>query len=99
MAIYRLRRPPKRRNQRLFGKHLEELGAFDRWFRRIGGRRNLYMAILGLGFWTGIPQQALVVTLGYALGTLIVHTIQIAYHTRQRPAVTPPEGSVAKTVP
>ncbi|MGQ4808289.1 hypothetical protein NKDENANG_01670 [Candidatus Entotheonellaceae bacterium PAL068K] len=70
----------------LFGKHIEELGPFDRSFRRIGGRRNIYMGILLIGFWTGFPQQALRLTLGWALLTLVVHMSQmVVYHLSQRP--------------
>ncbi len=70
----------------LFGKQLEEMGDFDRTFRRFGGRRNIYMAILLIGFCIGFPHQALALALAWALLTLAVHVRQMLYHLRQRPA-------------
>lgn len=70
----------------LFGKQLEELGPFDRGFRSIGGRRNIYMGILLIGFWTGLAPQALVLALGWALLTLTVHVSRMVYHLSQRTA-------------
>ena len=72
----------------LFGKQLEELGPFDRGFRSIGGRRNIYMGILLIGFWTGLSPQALVLALGWALLTLTVHVSRMVYHLSQRTATT-----------
>jgi hypothetical protein len=68
----------------LFGKQLEELGDFDRTFRRFGGRRNIYMAILCIGFWLGFPQPALLLTAAWAVITLGVHVSRIAYHLNRR---------------
>jgi phosphatidylglycerophosphate synthase len=70
----------------LFGKHLEELGHFDRIFRRIGGRRNIYLAILLLGALTGFPQQALELVLAWALLTVAVHMSRMMYHLSQQTA-------------
>ena len=70
----------------LFGKHLEELGHFDRIFRRIGGRRNIYIAILLIGALTGFPQQALGLALAWALLTVAVHMSRMMYHLSQRTA-------------
>ena len=41
------------------GKQLDELGPFDRQFRLIAGRRNIYLWMFILGFWGGLPLQAL----------------------------------------
>ena len=69
----------------LFGKQLEELGDFDRTFRRFGGRRNIYMAVLCIGFWLGFPPPALLLTAAWAVITLAVHVSRIAYHLNRRP--------------
>ncbi len=72
----------------LLGKQLDELGCFDRRFRLLGGRRNVYLWILLLGFWAGFPPQALIVSCGWALCTLTVHSMRFVYHLRRQHLVT-----------
>jgi hypothetical protein len=43
---------------RYYGKSISELGPFDRIFRLVGGRRNIYVWILALGLIYGTPAGA-----------------------------------------
>ena len=43
---------------RYYGKSISELGPFDRVFRLVGGRRNIYVWILVLGLMCGTPVGA-----------------------------------------
>jgi len=43
---------------RYYGKSISELGTFDRIFRLVGGRRNIYVWILVLGLICGTPAGA-----------------------------------------
>lgn len=72
------------------GKQLDEMGPFDLKFRLIGGRRNIYLWILLLGFWSGFALQALAISCVWALCTAAVHSVRFTYHvtTRQQTAVT-----------
>ena len=66
------------------GKQLDELGGFDRRFRLIAGRRNIYAWMFFFGFWAGLPVQIFVVTLVWSLITIGVHGVRLVYHARQR---------------
>lgn len=66
------------------GKQLDELGRFDRGFRLIGGRRNIYVWMFRLGFWTGVPVQTLGAALLWAMLTVIVHGSRLVYHVYRR---------------
>jgi len=70
-----------------FGKQLDELGLFDRRFRLIAGRRNIYTWMFFCGFWAGFPVQIFVVTLVWSLITIGVHGVRLVYHARQRLAM------------
>jgi phosphatidylglycerophosphate synthase len=70
-----------------FGKQLDELGPFDRGFRLIAGRRNIYVWMWLFGFWAGLPAQACVAALAWALVTVGVHSVRLAYHMHRRMAV------------
>ncbi len=65
---------------RLFKKHLDELGPFDRQFRLIGGRRNIYLLIFILGFWADFAPQTLVLAFAWALCTVLVHSGRLVHH-------------------
>jgi len=69
------------------GKQLDELGAFDRRFRLIAGRRNIYAWMFLFGFWAGFPVQIFVAALLWALITIGVHGIRLVYHARHRLAM------------
>lgn len=64
----------------LFGKHLDELGRFDRLFRLIAGRRNIYAWMFCFGFWAGFPVATLVMVFCWALTTVMIHGGRLAYH-------------------
>ena len=61
-------------------KELDELERFDRTFRLIGGRRNIYAWMFLFGFWAGYPVQALTVVFIWSLMTVGVHGIRVVYH-------------------
>jgi phosphatidylglycerophosphate synthase len=71
-----------------FGQQLDELGSFDRNFRLIAGRRNIYVWMWLLGFWAGVPAQAFAAALVWAIVTIGVHGVRLAYHVHRRMAVT-----------
>ena len=66
------------------GKHLDELGRFERGFRLIAGRRNIYAWMFFFGFWTGLSTQIFVAALVWAIVTVGVHSARLAYHMRWR---------------
>jgi hypothetical protein len=70
--------------QVLFGKQLDELGGFDRWFRLIASRRNIYAWMFGFAFWAGLPVQTLLLVLTWTLMTIGVHSVRLIYRARQR---------------
>jgi phosphatidylglycerophosphate synthase len=70
-----------------FGKQLDELGSFDRGFRLIAGRRNIYTWIWMFGFWAGLPAHVFVLAVAWAMVTVGVHGVRLAYHLRRRMAV------------
>jgi phosphatidylglycerophosphate synthase len=55
------------------GKVIDELGAFERFVRLIGGRRNVYIWILTIGFLLGSPAKAFIVMAWLQVATAIVH--------------------------
>jgi 1L-myo-inositol 1-phosphate cytidylyltransferase / CDP-L-myo-inositol myo-inositolphosphotransferase len=55
------------------GKVIDELGAFERFIRLIGGRRNVYIWILTTGFLLGAPAKAFIVMAWLQVATAIVH--------------------------
>jgi hypothetical protein len=69
------------------GKHLDELGLFDRNFRLIAGRRNVYTWMWRFGFWAGLPTHVFVAALAWAIVTVGVHGVRLVYHLRRRVAV------------
>jgi phosphatidylglycerophosphate synthase len=69
------------------GKQLDELGPFDRGFRLIAGRRNIYAWMWVFGFWAGLPMHVFVAALAWAIVTVGVHGVRLAYHVRRRIAV------------
>ncbi len=69
-----------------FGKHLDELGPFERRFRLIGGRRNVYLWFFILGFWSDNPVPVFIAASMWALSTALVHSTRFLYHLRHRDA-------------
>lgn len=70
------------------GKQLDELGQFDRRFRLIGGRRNIYAWIFLVGFWVNVPVVALLMAAVWAALTMCIHAcrllIHVAAHSHER---------------
>ena len=73
--------------QLLHGKQLDELGMFDRRFRLIAGRRNIYAWMFMFGFWAGFPVQSFVAALVWALVTISIHGMRLVYHARPCPVM------------
>jgi hypothetical protein len=55
------------------GKVIDELGAFERFVRLVGGRRNVYIWILTIGFLLGAPAKAFIAMAWLQVATAIVH--------------------------
>lgn len=64
--------------QKRTGKMLDELTPFDRRFRAIAGRRNVYVMIFVLGFFVGEPLAAFVAAVGWAVTTVTVHALRVS---------------------
>jgi 1L-myo-inositol 1-phosphate cytidylyltransferase / CDP-L-myo-inositol myo-inositolphosphotransferase len=58
---------------RYYGKSISELGRFDRIFRLVGGRRNIYVWILALGLVCGTPAGAFKLIAWWEAVTAAVH--------------------------
>jgi len=58
---------------RSYGKSIAELGRFDRLFRLVGGRRNIYVWILGLGFVLGDVVESFKLIACWEAATAAVH--------------------------
>jgi len=69
------------------GKQLDELGPFDRGFRLIAGRRNIYTWMWMFGFWAGLSTHVFVAALAWAIVTVGVHGMRLAYHVHRRMAM------------
>lgn len=55
------------------GKVIDELGPFERFVRLGGGRRNVYVWILTIGFLLGAPAKAFIFMAWLQVATAIVH--------------------------
>jgi len=62
--------------QRCTGRMLDELSAFDRRFRAVAGRRNVYVAIFVVGFFSGHASGAFLTAVGWAIVTVAVHAFR-----------------------
>jgi phosphatidylglycerophosphate synthase len=65
--------------QRRTGTMLDELTPFDRRFRAIAGRRNVYVMIFVVGFFAGRPVDAFLGAVGWAVVTIAVHAARVAW--------------------
>ena len=63
---------------RYYGKSISELGTFDRIFRLVGGRRNIYVWILVLGLICGTPAEAFKLIAWWEAATTGVHLARTA---------------------
>lgn len=73
--------------QVLFHKQLDELSPWDRRFRLIAGRRNIYTWMMFVGFWAGWPTAIFTATCVWALTTVAIHAGRLAYHWYRRLAL------------
>ena len=64
---------------RYYGKSISELGRFDRIFRLVGGRRNIYVWILALGLIRGTPAGAFKLIGWWEAVTAAVHLARAAW--------------------
>jgi phosphatidylglycerophosphate synthase len=55
------------------GKVIDELGAFERFVRLVGGRRNVYVWILAIGLLLGAPGEAFIFLAWLQVATAAVH--------------------------
>lgn len=65
--------------QRHTGKMLDELTVFDRRFRAVAGRRNVYVMIFVVGFFTGFAAPAFVTAVAWASVTVAIHALRVAW--------------------
>lgn len=72
--------------QKRTGKMLDELTAFDRRFRAIAGRRNVYVMIFVAGFFLGDAATAFLVAVGWAVTTVAVHAARVRFVLRAAPS-------------
>ncbi len=78
-----------------FGKQLDELGVFERRFRLIGGRRNVYLWFFLLGFGTGYPILVFIAASLWALCTVLIHSVRVLHHLRHRSSRSTVLGQVS----
>jgi hypothetical protein len=64
--------------QKRTGRMLDELTSFDRRFRAVAGRRNVYVMIFVAGFLAGDPPTAFLLAVAWATTTVAVHALRVA---------------------
>jgi phosphatidylglycerophosphate synthase len=64
--------------QKRTGKMLDEVTVFDRRFRAIAGRRNVYVMIFVGGFFAGDAATAFLLAVAWAATTVGVHALRVA---------------------
>jgi phosphatidylglycerophosphate synthase len=69
----------KRRAHRATGRRLDDVAPFDRAFRLIAARRNVYIWILTFGFLLNALPQTYVFICGWAALTAVVHLLRSAW--------------------
>lgn len=76
--------------QRRTGRMLDELTTFDRRFRAIAGRRNVYVMIFVAGFFAGDAATSFLVAVAWAIVTVAIHMLRVASILRTPAAVSSP---------
>ncbi len=76
--------------QRSTGRMLDELTSFDRRFRAVAGRRNVYVMIFVAGFFAGRPAAAFACAVAWAVTTVAVHAVRVAWVVATPPRAMPP---------
>jgi phosphatidylglycerophosphate synthase len=64
------------------GKSIDLFSPFDRNFRLIAGRRNIYGAMFMIGFSLGYPLQTFITVTIWALATAMIHGIRLRQYSR-----------------
>ena len=75
--------------QRLTGTMLDEVTRFDRRFRAVAGRRNVYVMIFVAGFFSGHAAGALVAATLWAGATVSVHAARVGWVWAAAPRAAP----------
>jgi phosphatidylglycerophosphate synthase len=81
------------------GAMLDELSAFDRRFRAVAGRRNVYVAMFVVGFFAGHAALAFECAVLWAAITVGVHGGRAAWLVATVPRVTSARWAAPGTVP
>ena len=71
-----LDRLAKRSVKRRLGRNLDDVSAFDRFVRCLGGRRNIYIWLFGLGLAVGVSRSAFVPLCLWGAATAAVHVVR-----------------------
>jgi phosphatidylglycerophosphate synthase len=58
------------------GRNLDDVGRFDRRFRLVAGRRNIYIWIFGAGLFLGIPGIAFQLLCWWGVATAAIHAVR-----------------------
>lgn len=66
---------------RWFGRSLDDLGPFMRAFRKIGGRRNIYCAMMLAGFIAGRPRETLWAVAAWSAATMTVYAAAMVFYS------------------
>ncbi len=69
--------------QKWFGKSIDLFSPFDARFRRIAGRRNIYIFMFIIGFSLGFPVHTLGIAAAWAALTAAAHGMRLYQHRRQ----------------
>jgi phosphatidylglycerophosphate synthase len=69
----------KRRAKMATGRLLDDVAPFDRAFRLIAARRNVYVWVVAIGFLLGAFPQSYTIICGWAAVTAVVHFIRSAW--------------------
>ena len=66
----------KRSVKRRLGRNLDDVSAFDRFVRYLGGRRNIYIWLFGLGLAVGVSRSAFMLPCLWGAATAAVHVVR-----------------------
>jgi len=79
------------------GKLIDELKAFERFVRLVGGRRNIYVWILALGLILGTVAGAFKLIAWWEAVTAAVHLARVARHCGPPNSECTPLGPIASS--
>ncbi len=68
---------------RWYGKSIDLFGPFDRAFRRIAGRRNIYGILFIIGFSLGHPLQTFAAAAAWAFLTASIHGVRLVQYAKR----------------